>query len=232
MVAGDPEAVWEPPVSADIELVARRELAQQALGAIVEIFDMPVTVDQLLVIAQDPEPSAARLGAKRALRAVEAIGREDTPVIRAIGETGIYDYVEGVVLYGASEPKFLELMETHGLNAQETTALYEIRRLVAEHTDGRIPGFNQLITALKSVGVDPQQAAIDTHAAVSSLEQAGYFVGYSGGRIYDNPLFIPEMGGKVPLGRNIDSVRLVDPIEWVRNEIDRGAIVLESDGDE
>jgi hypothetical protein len=228
----NPEQAWEPPISTDIELVARRELAQQALGAIVEVFDMPVTVDQLLVIAQEPDPSDARLGAKRALRAIEAIGREDTPVIRKIGETGIYHYIEGVVMYGAAEDRYLSLMENHGLTAQETTALYEIRRQVREQTYDKHLGFGQLIAALESIGIDPQQAATDTDAAVASMEQAGFFVGYRRGRVFDGPAFIPEMRGRVPLGRHIDDVRTPDPMEWVRGEIERGAIVIKNDGDE
>lgn len=233
MEAPDPEPKWEPPVSTDIELVARQELAQQAVVAISEAFDgLPVTVSQLLTIAQEPEPSAARLGARRALRAVEAIGRPDSPVIRAIGKVGIYNYVEGVVVYGAAEWRYLGLMKDYNLTAEEATALYEIRRQVAEHTNDKKPGFDQLIAALQSIGIDPHQAAIDTEAAVSSLEQAGFFVGYVGGKVFDSPAFMPEFQGKSPLTHHPDSVRSQDSMMWVREEIERGAIILEETEDE
>lgn len=216
----------EPVIGSDIELVARRELAVRAVGTIAEVLGVDVSVPNLLVLADDENPTV-RLAAKRALRCVEAFGRPDSEVVRKIGEAGMYDYVEGVMTYGASERRFLSLMGDHNLLPEEVTGLYAVRERVAEEINGDRPGFPTLLEALASIGIGPRQAASDPEEAVAALEVAGFFVDHLGRRSFDRPIFAPELAGKVPLGRDIDTPRDTEPVEWLRNQFSNQQRVID-----
>jgi len=210
IVAGIPNAELE-------QFLARKELAVTATGYISDVLEVDVTVGALLTLSQDIEPSDVRLAAKRALRCIEAIGREGSPVVRAVGEAGLYDYVECVVTYGASEKRYLELMEEERLTAEETTAIYALRQSIAEETDGNTPAFPAMRRALAEIGMSLKDAADDPDGALAKLEESGYFLNYVGGRTFDHPVFSPGLAAlRVPLGRNIDTPRGNEAEQYVR----------------
>lgn len=212
--------VDEQPVGTDIEIIARRELAIRAVDAIAEVLEVDVSVHNLLILAANDQPTPVRLAAKRALRCVEAIGRQGSPLIKAIGEVGIYDYVEGVVEFGASETTYLDLVSAFRLTAAEATGLYALRRLVAEHSDGHEEGFPTLIRALASVGISPSQAGRDPEEAVAVLDEAGFFIDHAGGVTFDRPIFWPRGAGRVPLRHDQDTPRSYaasEGIVWLRD---------------
>lgn len=63
----------------------------------------------------------------------------------------MYHYVEGVIEYGASEKKFLELMDELELSAEEVTGLYAVRKLVADASDGNTPSFPLLLSPVRVI---------------------------------------------------------------------------------
>jgi len=190
---------------AELQLASRRELARRTTDAISEVLEVDVTVPMLLALAADSEDESVRLPAKRALRCVEAISRENSTLLRAIGETGLYDYVEGVIEYGASERKYVALLEGLQLDAQSVTGLYALREAIREETDGGNLGFDVILNALEEVGIGPREAAEDVEGSVRVLSEAGYFMDHLGTRTYSRPIFAPHLAGVVELGRNVDS---------------------------
>jgi hypothetical protein len=96
----------------------RHELAVRATDALSEIFEVDVSLAALLEIAESDEPSAARLTAKRAVRAVAAISKEDSKVIEQIGQNNVYHYMEAVVVYGASDKRYFDLMDKNRASQQ------------------------------------------------------------------------------------------------------------------
>ena len=185
------------PTSAEIALIERRELAVRATDAISEVLEVDVTIPALIMLADQSETQPVRLAAVRALRCVEAIARDDSAVVAAVGEHGIYHYVEGVIQYGASEKNYLALMEAHQLDAVGVTALYDLREQVATYTNGRKPGFRAMHEALLSIGISSVDAANDPETAVRALDEAGYFIDHVGttqwSRIFDQPIFAPNL---------------------------------------
>jgi|GEM_PF-2944048 len=216
----DPSVLIVPGLPNDeLAVIARRELAIEATGLIADVLDVEVTVDALLRLSQDEEPSEVRLGAKRALRCIESIGRVDSPVVQAVGRVGLYHYVEGVMTYGASENTFLTLMSERGLSAEETTGVYALRQLIAEETNGESQGFPTINAALESLGISLQEAGQDPDFALSRLYEAGFFPDHAGSVIFDRPVFAPRLAkNHIPLGRrHVDTVRSdTDNDEWVR----------------
>ena len=184
------------PTSAELELVARRELALEAKDAVADVLGKNVTITSLQLLTKSETP-AVRLGAVRALRAVAAVAREGSAVVAAVGTKGIYHYVEGVVTYGASENCYLSLVSAYGMDAEGVTALYEIREQVAGYCNGRKPGFRTLHNALTRLGINPHEAAADPDGAVAAMEAAGYFIDHIGNsersRIFDHPVFAPGL---------------------------------------
>lgn len=188
-----------------LERAERRELVLRATDAMTEIFDVEVTIPALMQIADEEEASPARLAARRALRCAASIAREDSRIISAIGEKNIYDYVEGVVSFGASDKLYLELMEKYGLAAEEVTGLYALRELLARQTDGKRQGMPTIIDALRMVGISVQQAAHDPEEALAAFEEAGYITDHPTFQVGDKtitkqlafPVFYPSKG-KIP----------------------------------
>lgn len=199
MLEQDPQVesdtpVVAPPVSAELELATRRELAIQTTDAISEVLEVDVTLrslENLATTTQVGDPN--RLVAVRALRCVEAIARPNSVVVREIGQTSIYHYVEGVIQYGASERNFLFLMNKYGLSAEQVTCLYELREEIAEFSDGSRPGFPTMERAFASLGMSMQQAALDIESAVTTLDNAGYFINNKGKRTFDETIFAPKL---------------------------------------
>ncbi|HSX35769.1 MAG TPA: hypothetical protein VLH84_02435 [Patescibacteria group bacterium] len=189
------------PDPQEMALLARREAASLAIGAIADMWEVEVSVPHLLILAGDDEATRVRLGAKRALRAISAVASEDSEFMRLVGTPGIEPFVEGVLAYGAATPTYLGLVEKYGLSAEEATSFYELRRLVADEADGHIPGFPALIRTLRSIGISPRQAALDTDGALAALYEAGFFVDHAGGTTFDRPKFWPvdEDGERRPV---------------------------------
>lgn len=219
----DPEdaRLLAEPIPADIDVVARRELALDTLDIMRDLLDVRVSVPNLIKLSHETEATPVRLGAKRALRCLEAVGREDSIVIRTIGKVGLYDYVEGVMTYGASEQTYLGLVDDYGLSASEVTALYALREMIAEYTNDSKPGFLTLIQALQSIGISPQEAAINTDAALASLDAAGCFVDNSGGVIYDRPIFLPPGVHKRRFSGNADTYYDREADEWLKQRFEK-----------
>ena len=217
-----PEADSSPAVpgieDATLERLARRELAIQATDLIGEVLGVDVTVSLLMRLSRATETSDVRLSARRALRCVEAIGRTDSPVVKAVGPSELYHYVEAVITYGAGERTFLQLIEDRRLRAHEVTGLYSLRSLIAAETDGSKPGFPTLLRALDSLGLSPDEACSDPDATLARLDEAGFIVTHAGSRVFDRPIFAPDFSQRrVPLGRDIDSDRRPDDsTEWLR----------------
>jgi hypothetical protein len=166
----------------------RRELAVRATDTLSEIFEVDVSLAALLDIAESDEPSAARTTAKRAIRAVTSISKEGSDVIERVGQNNVYHYVEAVVVYGASDKRYFELMDTLQLSAEAATGLYALREQIAEHTDGSLPSLPSIINALDSVGISIHQAAYDPDSALAAFEDAGY--------IFDHVIYQGDNGDK------------------------------------
>lgn len=185
-----------PPVSNELELLARRELALRATDAIAEVLERDVTVRGLERMVMSPTSEAERITGVRALRCVETIARSNSPIARAVGEAGIYNYVEGVIQYGADEKKFLELMNVKGLSAEQATGLYALRSLLAEYTNGQRQGFPFIEACLHQVGVSLAEAADDPDGTIDLLDKAGLLVSYKGGRTFNSPILAPNLADR------------------------------------
>lgn len=219
MSSQEHDPIMEEPVpGTDVELLARRDLAIRATEAIAEVLEVDVTVGALVRLSRAPEATEVRLAAKRALRCIESVAREDSAVVRAVGEKHIYHYVEGVIRYGASEPTYLGLMRIDRLSAAETTGLYALRQVIADEADGRLPGFPAIHRALQVIGMSPRAAVVDTDETVAALSEAGCFVDHVGGTTFNRPIFFPRGAGHLPgLGSDIDSFAPLDPAVWLRH---------------
>jgi hypothetical protein len=216
------QAGLDGPLSQDLDVVAQRELAVRTVEMIRDVLEVDVSVDALKQLAADEEPGVVRLAAKRALRAVVEIGRDESEVVRRVGEASLYHYVEGVIDFGASERTYLGLMELYALTAEEATALYALRTGVAEQCydeENRKPGFPALIKALETVGMSPAEAAADTDAALAAMQEAGFFVDHGPRTTYDRPKFWPDRT-VLRLGRTVDSVSGLAEQEWLRSQLE------------
>lgn len=226
--------MMEEPVSTDIELIARRELAVRATDAIAEVLEVDVSVNALLRLAGADEPTPVRLAAKRALRCIEAIGRDDSLVVRKIGEAGIYHYVEGVIEFGADEAKFLELMDQDDLSAEETTGMYALREAIQDVVHGEDVTFPAIHAALRRIGMTPGQAVVDSDATVAALHEAGCFVDHAGWRTFDHPIFDPNANlQQVPLARSKDTPsthhETVKANDWLRKQLETKRFQLDEE---
>lgn len=161
-----------PPVSDELALAARREIALRTTDAVAEILGQDVTVRSLERMAASPDTSR-RLTGKRALRAVEALARENSPVIRNLGEVGIYSYAEAVIMFGADERTYLGLASRNGLKAEEATGLYSLREQISEYSDGKNCGFPTIERLLEKMGLSVAAAASDPETTVALLDRAG-----------------------------------------------------------
>lgn len=184
-----------PPISNELELVARRELAIRTTDAISEVLDRDITVRGLERMATNRLNRRERLTGVRALRCLEAIARHDSEVVKAVGETGIYHFVEGVIQYGADEKKYLSLVDKEGLSAEQVTGLYAVRELIAGYTEGR-PTFPAIEKALATLGMSLADAADDPEHTVERLDEAGYFIDNKGKRIFDRPIMAPNLADR------------------------------------
>jgi len=203
------EINFEKPSPTDVantlERRKRQHLALKATDALSELFETEVSVPQILDIAESEEDTPARLTARRALRAVTTIAKEGSEVTQRLRGGDMYHYVEGVVTYGASTRRYLALMDSCGLNAEEATGIYALRELIAEYTDGTKPGLQQLIDALGAVGISVQHAAADPEYAAAKFDEAGFITDhatYQKGdativKQFDRPIFYPTKGHSI-----------------------------------
>jgi hypothetical protein len=219
----------------ELDVLRRRELALQAVEALEEVLEVKINVPSLLSIAESEDPTPARLQARRALRCIKDIGEEDSPVVKAVGETGVYHYAEGVIQYGCGRHTYLGLMEKFDLSAEEVTSLYALREMIAEeiNDDARI-GFPELQKALIKVGSSMRQAAEDPDSTIAAFTAAGFFVNYNRGKIYDHPIFSSDKpAGERSLGRHIDNSRNGDDsYAWVRQFIESAGIHVQESAKE
>lgn len=191
-------------VAKTLERRKRQTLAIRATEALSELFEAEISVSQLLDIADSEEDTPARLAARRAVRAIASIAKEDSEVAHCLRKGEIYHYVEGVVTFGASTQRYLALMDSCGLNAEEATGIYALRELIAEYTNGHKPGLQQIIDALGAVGVSIQHAAADPEYAAIAFDEAGFMIDHASypGDItktkqFDLPVFYPTQGHSV-----------------------------------
>lgn len=218
----DSESIVPGIADAELELLARREAAMQVVGYMEDILEAPVSVNALVLLAGEGEASEVRLRAKRALRCIASVAMPNSVVIETIGgePDGLYHYTEGVMVYGASEDRYMRLVKEFGLNAEEATGLYELRNLVAKETDGQATGFPYICSALERLGISPKEAGQDPEGALSAMYEAGFIIDHAGRRIFDRPILAPELAEiDVPLGRNMDSTP-DDNADWVRGQVE------------
>jgi len=188
--------------SAELDIAQRRELALVTMTEIGAVLDLPdVTVGALEEMV-DSRVYATHIQGERALRCIESLAREDSAVAKVVGENGVYHYAEGVVTFGANENKFLELMERHGLGAEQVTGLYALRELIGENTEGDKIGFASIEEALRNLGISVQDAATNPDNALEALDIAGYFSDTSGRMRFRRPrmlghLAVARRGGLV-----------------------------------
>jgi hypothetical protein len=209
----------EPVVSDDIDIIAERGLAPRALGTIAEVFELDVSLDQLKILAEDPDDEV-RVAAKRALRCIQVFGEPDSEIMQRVGEQGLYDYVEGVVEYGAAEWKYLQLMTDHHLTAEEVTGLYAVRERIAVETNEHLSGFPSLLRTLAHIGISPWEAANDPDEAVAALYEAGLITDHIGGRRFRRPI-LSLLAVQVDLRPDMDTPRNNEPVQWVRQHFRR-----------
>lgn len=182
-----------PPIN-EIELAARRDLAIKATYAISEVVGFDVTIPTLAEAAESPDPSMARVIARRALRCITEIASDDSRVLKAVGEDGIYHYAECVIDFGADTSKYLQLHDEEHLTASEVTGLYALREMVADNTNGDRPSFANIKEALSRVGMTVQLGAADPDEAASAFDAAGFFTDHSDRRQFARTIFFPPLG--------------------------------------
>lgn len=224
------------PTSAEIEKFRRKELALTAVDAVSEVLEADITVRTLERLKDITDAPAIRLTAVRALRCIEAIAKDGSEVVKKVGELNLYHYVEGVVQYGASEKCYLGLMDSLGVSAEGATALYAIRELIAEYTDGTKPGFRTTVDVLRTAGITIYEAVHDPESAVAALYEAGYFVNYSGGRTFDQPIFwhkkVLEESRIVELDDDVDGTMTRGMLEGFRAYFSRHPEEIEDHTDD
>lgn len=193
-----PEQLSSNQPSAEVDLSRRRELALRTTDAVSEVLEQDVSIAglQRAVASNDYD---VRVTAKRALRCIALIAEPNSEVVKAVGETEIYHFVEGVMLYGADTTTYLGLMDQHGLEPSEATGMYTLRNLVAEYTNGTNVGFPTLKKALSKLGITVKQASADPDAALESLSDSGFIIDHKDSRIFNRPILAPNLAEFTPL---------------------------------
>ena len=179
------------PTSAELEVIQRQELAVVAVNHVADVLKVDVSIPMLVQLADRKEAGPVRLAAVRALRCIQSVAKKDSAVVAKIGEENLYHYVEAVIEYGASEAKFLELVDTGELSPMGVTGSYDLREQIAEYTDGRKPGFRTFFAALGSIGISPAMAASDPEYAAQALDENGFFTNGIGNITFARTRFTP-----------------------------------------
>ncbi len=190
----NPESPRKPAAeqSTNLEVQRKREAAIRATDAVSEVLDVSVSISALIHRANNEnENEDERVVAKRALRAIGTVAMHDTELSRMIGEDDVYDYTEGVVLYGASDRLYLDLMQKYRLTPAEATGMYALREMVKEHTKN--VGMAALVEALRTVGISAQQAGQDPEMALSAFDEAGFFTDHINGKQLNATVFYPNI---------------------------------------
>ena len=178
--------------STNLDVQLKREIVIHATDTVSEVLETSVSISMLIHNADDSnENEQERIIAKRSLRAISTIAIRDTEIARLVGKDGIYDYTEGVVLYGASDKLYLDLMKSYRLTAAEATGIYALRELVLEQAQS--VGMAALVEALRTVGLSPQEAGRDPEMAMSAFDEAGFFTDHIGGRQLNSTVFYPKI---------------------------------------
>ena len=202
----DGELIPESGMNSEI-LVRRRELAVRAIDAASEVLEFDISPPRLIELAEREDiDRETRLMAARTLRCIGSIAK-NPKLIEAIGEEGIYPYTEGVIMYGASNHKYLELMDRFQLNPEEVTGMYALRELIKEQVnDVESPAlsFTNIAAALEYIGWTVEQAANDPDGAVEQFDREGFFRDHTLTRQHDAPLFRPRLGYAIPRIVEID----------------------------
>ncbi|HWB39208.1 MAG TPA: hypothetical protein VG604_03100 [Candidatus Saccharimonadales bacterium] len=197
-------AIDEQPdlaASQELSLVQRKALALTSFDAASSILEREVNVAVLARMAESVD-QRTRLTGKRALRAIEAATRPDSKVIKAIGEQGIYPFMEGVILYGADTAKFLALLreEDEGLTPETVTGLYALRESIAQHSeDGKMPSFPSIKRALQRLGISLADGGADPDMIAELIDQTGMLEKTASSGRGGTPAFIAHSYGNEPL---------------------------------
>lgn len=182
-------------------LVRRRELAVRAIDAASEVLEFTISPSRLIELAEREDiDRETRLLAERTLRCIGSVAK-DVKLMEAIGEGGIYPYAEGVIMYGASNQKYLELMDRFRLNPEEVTGMYALRELIKEQVNdvqSSALSFTNIAAALEYIGWTVEQAANDPDGALEQFDRQGFFRDHTGTRQHDVPLFRPRLGYSIP----------------------------------
>lgn len=196
----DSERVMEPATSDEV-VVRRRELAVRAIDAASEVLEFTIAPSRLIELAEREDiDRETRLMAERTLRCIGSIAK-DAKLIEAIGEEGIYPYTEGVIMYGASNYKYLELMDRFKLSPEEVTGMYALRELIKEQVNevqSPALSFTNIAAALEYIGWTIEQAANDPDGALEQFDSEGFFRDHTLSRQHDAPLFKPRLGYAIP----------------------------------
>lgn len=175
--------------STELTLAERRDLALRATDIVAEVTELTVSVPELMDAAMESDSSPQRLLARRVLRCITSIA-DNPDLLQAVGDDGVYHYAEGVLTYGASDRRYLDLMSEYHLTAEEATGLYALRDLVSQYVDGP-PSFNDLFNALKRIGMSVQQAATDPDSAIAAFDEAGFLADHYGSKQFNSTIFFP-----------------------------------------
>lgn len=216
MSSHEAETTATTEATSEIEIIQRRELALRATDAVSDVYDRTVSIPSLIHASGMEEDTPDRLKAKRALRCIGSLAARNSDIAKAIlnDEDGIYNYAEGVIMYGADDKYYLGLMETYHLNTAEATGIYALREMIGEYGNTK-PGFGKIIDTLSRVGLSVQQASMDPEAAVEAFYEAGFFVDHTRNYQYNTPVFAPNLTQKTYafLEDDIDGTRSEEAIE-------------------
>ena len=210
MTESDLSMPMETPkdIGRELDVARRREVALRTADIVAEVLEADVTIPQLQALSEQtlpvrrghkPEKTPVARLATRALRAIQSISKEDSTMLQVVGENGIYHYAEGVIEYGASDSMYLTLIGEHGMDPEEVTALYSLREMIAEHTNGRKPGFATLEAAMRRLNMTMKQAAGDPEAAVTMMSDAGFFLDHKYAKVFNQPIFSPKLAELQPM---------------------------------
>lgn len=219
------------PTAAELDLIRRKAAAEAGLRGVAEVIgESSVPLTHLILIADEKTTSPARRTARRIISALAALASPNSELAAAVGND-TYSLMEATIDYTASHRTYLELMQTYDLTPAEVTGIYALRDMIAQYTNGDT-NFPVIVQALERVQISPQQVAQDPEAVVRTFEEAGFFVSYIRGKVYDFPIFRPDLKNPRWLMRTSDtptSRAATENRRWLKRQLDKSKITQRPD---
>ena len=165
--------------SAKLELAQRRELARKGVSSVRDILGVDVSLMELLETSKNADaPHSRRLVAKRAVRFLGDISGEGSELARRVrNDDDMYAAAEAIVVYGASNRRYLGLMDELPvpLTPVEATGIYALKQTVDDNF-GTSPTLGAISESLRRLSIDPRLVHEDVDEVVATIQSAGFIV--------------------------------------------------------